>query len=678
MQITTVVWILVAVVFSLLIVLFQNYYKTKRRGKLIVFLSFLRFLGVFGILLLLINPKVTKTTYDLEKSNLVVLIDNSASIKNSKSISSVKKIVENFTGDKELKDRFRVTSYSFGSELNSVTDSLSFNEKNTNIGRALQSIKEVYRNNNTTVILLSDGNQTLGQDYEFFGTSSKIAVYPVVIGDTTSYEDLKITQVNKNNYAFLKNKYPLEVYISYTGDKTVTKVFTISENGKYIYRENVTFSKNDNTKVVTTNVDAKTIGVKKITTTIGSLPNEKNIVNNTKTVAIEVIDEKTNIAIISAIEHPDLGALKKAIESNEQRSVTILKPTTTSNDWQNVDLFILYQPTEAFKSVFSYATKSNRNSLIISGLQTDWNFLNKVQNAYVFESGYPVQEVIPVLNASFSKFDVSEFSINDFPPLRSNVSPLFPKSLNQTILKTKIRGVSIETPLLSINEGENNKQAFLFGEDIWKWRMQTYRNEKDFKTFDDFIGKLVLYLSSNTPKNRFILDYKQIYLGSNEAVIRASIFDEAFEFDTNATVSLKIQNKEKTISKMVPMLLNQLNYVADLSDLPSGDYNFTATVTGINSSKSGTFSILDYDVEQQFSSSNYKKLNRLAKSTNGALFYANKTGGLKQQLLSKQEYKPVQKSKENIVPLVEFKFLLGLILLVFAVEWFLRKYNGLT
>ena len=489
---------------------------------------------------------------------------------------------------------------------------------------------------------------------------------------------LNLTQVNKNNYAFLKNKYPLEVYVSYSGDKAVTKVFTISENGKNVYRENLTFSKNENSKVVTTNIDAKTIGIKKITTTIGSLPNEKNIVNNTKTVAIEVIDEKTNIAIISAIEHPDLGALKKAIESNEQRSVTILKPTATSNDWQNIDLFIFYQPTENFKNVFGYAAKSNRNSLIISGLQTDWNFLNKVQNTYVFENGYPVQELIPVLNASFSKFDVSEFSINDFPPLRSNVSPLFPKSLNQTILKTKIRGVSIETPLLSVNEGKNNKQAFLFGEDIWKWRMQTYRNEKDFKTFDDFIGKLVLYLSSNKPKNRFILDYKQIYLGSNEAVIRASIFDEAFEFDTNASVTLKIQNKEKTIRKTVPMLLNQLNYIADLSDLPSGDYNFTATVTGINSSKSGTFTILDYDVEQQFSSSNYKKLNSLAKNTNGALFFTANLEGLKQQLLSKEEYKPVQKSKENIVSLVEFKFLLGFILLAFAAEWFLRKYNGLT
>ncbi|MCL5244382.1 VWA domain-containing protein [Cellulophaga sp. 20_2_10] len=678
MQITTVVWILVAVVFSLLVVLFQNYYKTKRRGKLIVLLSFLRFLGIFGILLLLINPKITKTTYDLEKANLVVLIDNSASIKNSKSISSVHKIVESFTNDKELKDRFKVTPYSFGTELNAVSDSLSFNEKNTNIGAALQSIEEIYRNNNTAILLVSDGNQTLGQDYEFFGTTSKKTIYPVVIGDTTSYEDLKITQVNKNNYAFLKNKYPLEVYVSYSGDKAVAKVFTISENGKNVYRENLTFSKNENSKVVTTNIDAKTIGIKKITTTIGSLPNEKNIVNNTKTVAIEVIDEKTNIAIISAIEHPDLGALKKAIESNEQRSVTILKPTATNNDWQNIDLFIFYQPTENFKNVFGYAAKSNRNSLIISGLQTDWNFLNKVQNTYVFENGYPVQELIPVLNASFSKFDVSEFSINDFPPLRSNVSPLFPKSLNQTILKTKIRGVSIETPLLSVNEGKNNKQAFLFGEDIWKWRMQTYRNEKDFKTFDDFIGKLVLYLSSNKPKNRFILDYKQIYLGSNEAVIRASVFDETFEFDTNASVTLKIQNKEKTIRKTVPMLLNQLNYIADLSDLPSGDYNFIATVTGINSSKSGTFTILDYDVEQQFSSSNYKKLNSLAKNTNGALFFTANLEGLKQQLLSKEEYKPVQKSKENIVSLVEFKFLLGFILLAFAAEWFLRKYNGLT
>jgi hypothetical protein len=44
---------------------------------------------------------------------------------------------------------------------------------------------------------------------------------------------------------------------------------------------------------------------------------EINTYNNTKTF-VEVMDQKTNIAI-SAINHPDIGALKRAIESNAQR-----------------------------------------------------------------------------------------------------------------------------------------------------------------------------------------------------------------------------------------------------------------------------------------------------------------------------------------------------------------------
>ena len=43
-----------------------------------------------------------------------------------------------------------------------------------------------------------------------------------------------------------------------------------------------------------------------------------------KNFAVEVIDQKTNVAIVSDIIHPDMGALKKAIESNEQRTASIL------------------------------------------------------------------------------------------------------------------------------------------------------------------------------------------------------------------------------------------------------------------------------------------------------------------------------------------------------------------
>ena len=39
--------------------------------------------------------------------------------------------------------------------------------------------------------------------------------------------------------------------------------------------------------------------------------------------SVEVIDEQIKVLILTSILHPDLGVLKKAIESNKQRSATI-------------------------------------------------------------------------------------------------------------------------------------------------------------------------------------------------------------------------------------------------------------------------------------------------------------------------------------------------------------------
>lgn len=39
-----------------------------------------------------------------------------------------------------------------------------------------------------------------------------------------------------------------------------------------------------------------------------------------------MINQKTTIAIISVINHLDIDVLKHAIETNEQREVTLIKP----------------------------------------------------------------------------------------------------------------------------------------------------------------------------------------------------------------------------------------------------------------------------------------------------------------------------------------------------------------
>jgi len=51
---------------------------------------------------------------------------------------------------------------------------------------------------------------------------------------------------------------------------------------------------------------------------------------------------------------------------------------------------------------------------------------------------------------------------------------------------------------------------------------------------------------------------------------------------------------------------------------------------------------------------------------------------LRNDLLSKDRFLPVQKSEQNIVSLIDFRVLLALIAATLAIEWFIRKYNGLN
>ncbi len=97
------------------------------------------------------------------------------------------------------------------------SDSISFSDKQTNISNAFNQLAQVYKAPNTATILISDGNQTYGNDYEFIASKYKNPIYPVILGDTITHTDLKIGQLNVNRYAYLKKRFPIEAIITYNG-----------------------------------------------------------------------------------------------------------------------------------------------------------------------------------------------------------------------------------------------------------------------------------------------------------------------------------------------------------------------------------------------------------------------------------------------------------------------------
>ncbi|MFB9053712.1 VWA domain-containing protein [Formosa undariae] len=671
----TILYIILAGIVALLLALFQYKFKVKSMSKQYMLFTFLRFITIFSVLLLLINPKFEQLKLTTVKPKLLVAVDNSNSIVQLKQDDNAKKALKSIRSNSELNEKFNIEYYTFGTTLN-VTDSLTFSEKQTDVSSALEALQDIYKDEVAPTILITDGNQTFGTDYEF--SSYKQPVYPIILGDTTTYVDLSIRQLNVNKYAYLKNKFPVETILVYNGKETVNTTFTVTAGKQTVYSKNITFSSTQNSEVLQFTLPANHVGLSAYKAHLKPLETEKNTANNIKNFAVEVIDETMNIAIISSYYHPDLGMLKKSIESNEQRSVSILKPSEIKSKLNDFHLVILYQPNNQFKFIFDAIKTENRNAFIISGVQTDWFFLNNQTKAYEHDITPQTEIYQGVFNTNYATFIVDDLDFESFPPLLSTFGEVTFFTPFETLLYKKYGNLTTEQPLLATFEADGRREALLLGENLWQWRAQSFINKKSFNTFDNFMGKLVQYLASTKRKTRLVVDFESFYEGVNNVVIKAQFFNKNYEFDGRETLQIKLKNKETGEETELPFVLKNNNYQVDLSHLLASEYEFTVKASNENISKSGTFTILEYNVEQQFLNANVTKLNQLANKTSGKSYLLSSYDSIFNDLISNKKYATIQKSTKTTLGLIDWKYVLGIIVFCLSLEWFIRKYYGLT
>lgn len=674
MSSTTLILIIFSGLIALSLALFQYWSKSKRNSKLYWSFIFLRFITLFAILLLIINPKLEHLEVYTQRPNLVIAVDNSSSIKHLNQDVSASNVLETLTNNDDLNNKFEVQVYTFGSDLNPL-DSLLFNQQQTNVSNAINQISLIYKESISPTVLISDGNQTYGSDYEF--SSSNQPIYPIILGDTISYTDLKIQQLNVNKYAFLKNSFPVEAFLIYNGSGTVNSQFIVTSGSSTVYSQPITFSKNNNSKIINFTLPANNIGVSAYKATLVPLDNEKNIINNVNNFAVEVIDQKTKVAIVSDFLHPDLGMLKKSIESNEQREVVFTSFNDLINQINDFQLVVLYQPNNKFKQVFETLDKENKNKIIVVGTKTDLNFLNSIDKNFNHQITNQIEDYQVELNLNFAPFIIDEIDFESFPPLKSNYGDITFSIPYETILYKKINNISTKEPLLATYEVNGRREGILFGENIWQWRAQSYVNTKSFNEFDNFIGKLVQYLASNKKRNRLNVDYESFYNGAGNIIVKAQFFDKNFEFDARETLTISIKDEISKEEKSFPFILKNNNYQVDISNLSPSEYSFKVSTKNENISQSGNFQILEYNVEQQFLNADVTKLQRLATNSGGASYFISDANTLIDDLLNDKRFVTIQKSNKNTIPLVDWNYLLFLIIFSLAIEWFLRKYNGL-
>lgn len=674
MTTNTILLLLLSLVIAGALSYFQYFYKAKSNSKVNLFLAFLRFLTIFAILLLLINPIVTRNTLEVTKTPLAIAVDNSSSIPVLKSDKKTIELYQDLVSNPALQEKFEIQSYQFDADLK-PSKQFDFKGKQTNLDAIAKNLKSINRNTIFPTVIITDGNQTTGNDYVYrFDPINK--VYPVIVGDTTTFFDLKINQLNVNKYAFHKNKFPVEVFLQYSGTKNTTADFSIVQGSSVIAKEKVSFSPSKKTATINLLLPADKVGLQVFKASISSNEKEKNSYNNIKNFAVEVMDQKSTIAIVSAINHPDIAALKRSIESNAQRKVILVKPNEI-NSLQDVSVLVLYQPTTAFKAIFDTNKLAGTNTFIITGTNTDFNFLNQQQSNLVFKMSGQKEDYLNEFQSQFNLFAIDNIGFENFPPLQNLFGTVTTNGNVSVLLSSKIRNVSTNAPLLAFAENQGKRTAYLLGENSWKWRLQSHVDHQSFEKYDVFIDKIVQFLASSTSRKSLVVTHESFYNSGEAIAINAQYFNKNYEFDEKARLTISVTNAATKQTKNYDLLKGNNSFSVNLDGLTAGKYNFSVKELNTNTSYSGHFEILDFDIEKQFVNPDVLKLKQLALQTNGKAFFEDQSTELIKTLLENKEYKSIEKNIATKTPLIDWIWLLIILVALMTTEWFVRKYNGL-
>jgi hypothetical protein len=674
MTTTTILLIILSLVVAGGLSFYQYLYKAKNKSQVNLFLAFLRFASIFLILLLLINPIITKNTLEIVKTPLAIVVDNSSSVTFLNAKEKALELYKRISSNTAIQDKFDVQSYQFDTDFE-PSSTFDFKGPQTNLEVIAKNLKSINRNVIFPTVIITDGNQTSGNDYVYsFDVANK--VFPVVLGDTTKLFDLKINQLNVNKYAFYKNKFPVEVFLQYSGTKNVSADFTVTQGNSAISKQSISFSPSKKTAILNLLLPANKVGLQVFKASITSGEKEKNMFNNTKNFAVEVIDQKTNVAIISAINHPDIAALKRAIETNAQRKVAIVKLNDIKS-LQDYNVLIFYQPNGEFKSVFDTAKLAGINTFIITGNNTDFNFLNQNQNSLSFKMSGQKEDYMSSFNSQFNLFAIDNIGFENFPPLQNPFGTVTANGNVFVLLSSKIRNIETNAPLLAFNENQGKRTAFLLGENSWKWRLQSHIDNQSFAKFDIFIDKIIQFLASNNSKKSLVVEHESFYNSGEAIEISAQYFNKNYEFDEKARLTIAVTNTKTKQTKNYDLLKGNNSYTVNLDGLAAGSYNFSVRELNSKTTYSSHFEILDFDIEKQFVNPDVEKLSQLALQTQGKEYYPDQADILVKSLLENEEYKSIQKNNMTKTPLIDWVWLLVLISILLATEWFVRKYNGL-
>ena len=682
-----------------------------RRRK--IFLIVLRSLALSLLLIFLFEPLVRLISSSTQNPALAVLIDNSKSLKitdkTGNRLSALRSVLAGGTL-KAVGAAGEQQFYTFGATTKRVEsqslDSLASDEDATDMTSALRAIAdEKTRSNINAALLISDGSYNLGQNPLYEAEQLGIPVYTVGIGDSTEQKDVLVTKIITNDLVYNQTEVPVDVTIKSSGYKGEKVEVTLSDGVKELTRTQLLLEEGTRDYAVRLSYTPEGDGVKKYFVRVSQLPGELTSANNQRSFLARILKSKLRVVLIAGAPSPDLSIIKQTLK--EDKNIEVLSFAQKSGfgfyegqltaavlDSSDCLVFIGFPVSSTTDAVMdmlrSAVQRKSIPVMFIGGKFFDERKLSSLSSLLpylsmnpsqseqlVFIEIAPSQKNHPILATAT---DEAVAGWDRLPPIFRTQTTYRAKAEATVLANTKINTIVLNDPLIAIRNVNKQKSMAITGYGIWRWRLMAQGTPQTEKLLATFLSNSIRWLTTrddNRPVK--VTPTKDAYTQGEPVEFVGQVYDANAKPVENAQLKVTARREGKEYTTTLRPIGNG-RYEGVLEGLNEGDYSFSAAANTEGQplgDDAGRFSVGELALEFQDTRMNAQLLRQLAGRTGGKFYTPQTFANLVDELRNTPTFVPKEIHSAQEYELWHWKYMLALVVLLFAMEWFVRKRAGM-
>lgn len=681
-------WILPIVLCALAIVYWLYFNKTNKYNELkkwqLFLLASLRFVVLFLLLLLLIGPRIKYEKKIENKPILIFAQDNSESIRLGKDSSYY---LNQYSSEmasliNDLKQDYDVKLLGFGDKVSNLTE-FDYRESSTDFSFLFENIRNNYGSlENVQLLLASDGIYNSGSNPRYLVQDLGVPIHCVQLGDTTVMTDVSIYSLRSNGIGFTNSKLPVKIGVKALQSKGEKLKLQVRNQSILILEEDINVNSDNFYQEKDYLIDAKEKGLQKFAVEIKSEINEYSQKNNTSEFVVDVLDSKRKIAICFDVFHPDIAVIRSAIMANSNFVCELNDLSKKNPKLDETNLLILYQLPSIdndYKDLFRRIELANIPCLFVVGGNSNLENLGSLNAGVSFDNrNNYYQDAVYLENDDFALFNLQSKNRKIFeklPPLLAPFGDIKFESEYNVLAYQSIKGIETQYPLIAFTSQNDRKLGWIFGEGVWRWKLNEVHLFESNRNFYDLINRVVQYLALTEKKEQLVVKHQKDYIEGSQLRIEAELYNKSYQLTNNEALKFVLTDKDGK-SYNYQFNRSDRDYELTINYLKSGRYRFKAETIGLdaNISKTGEFIVRKDNIESKRLQADPIVLKQMSVNSGGQYFKRFQAGEIRDYLLNDSNKKTVISFETNYGNAVDFVYLLSFIIILMILEWFLRKY----